>query len=122
MVTSSSIQLFFKNCLRGLGRQCYLSNNVKNVFGCVLQCSICMKNFIEFEVIITELCSFMYLLNLLTQLVTSQLLLSQLFIFCTFLQITSELKQIVYYSKRRIGLLFHVLSHKTIKNFIANVL
>ena len=55
----------------------------------------------------------MYLLNLLTQLVTSQLLLNQQFIFCTFLQITSELKEIVYYSKRPISLLFHALSHKT---------
>ena len=57
----------------------------------------------------------MYLLNLLTQLVTSQLLLIQQFIFCTFLQITSELKEIVYYSKWPISLLFHALSHKTIK-------
>ena len=82
------------------GRQCYHSNNVRNVFGCILQCSICVQKFIEFESIITELCSFMYLLNLLTQLVTSQLLLNQQFIFCTFLQITSELKEIVYYSNR----------------------
>ena len=60
----------------------------------------------------------MYLLNLLTQLVTSQLLLNQQFIFCTFLQITSELKEIVYYSKRPISLLFHALSHKTINKTI----
>ena len=58
----------------------------------------------------------MYLLNLLTQLVTSQLLLNQQFIFRTFLRITSELKEIVYYSKRPISLLFHALSHKTIKS------
>ena len=70
----------------------------------------------------TELCSFMYLLNLFTQLVTSQLLLNQQFIFCTFLQITSELKEIVYCSKRPISLLFHALLHETIKNFFANVL
>ena len=70
----------------------------------------------------TELCSFMYLLNLLTQLVTSQLLLNQQFIFCTFLQITSELKEIVYCSKWPISLLFYALLHETIKNFIANVL
>ena len=59
----------------------------------------------------------MYLLNLLTQLVTSQLLLNQQFIFCTFLRITSELKEIVYYNKRPISLLFHALSHKTIKSY-----
>ena len=59
-----------------------------------------------------------YLLNLLTQLVTSQLLLNQQFIFCTFLQITSELKEIAYYSKRPISLLFHALSHKTINRTI----
>ena len=64
----------------------------------------------------------MYLLNLLTQLVTSQRLLNQQFMFCTFLQITSELKEIVYYSKRPISLLFHALPHETIKIFIANVL
>ena len=58
----------------------------------------------------------------LTQLVTSQLLLNQQFIFCTFWRITSELKEIVYYSKRPISLFFHALSHETIKNFIANAL
>ena len=31
-------------------------------------------------------------------------------------------KEIVYYSKRPIGLFFHVLSHETIKIFIANAL
>ena len=71
---------------------------------------------------VTELCSFIYLLNLLTQLVTSQRLLNHQFIFCTFLRITSELKEIAYYSKRPIGLLFHALSHETIKFFIANAL
>ena len=50
-------------------------------------------NFIE---IITELCSVFYSLNMLTQPVTSQLLLNQQFIFCTFLRITSQLKEIVY--------------------------
>ena len=64
----------------------------------------------------------MYSLNLLIQLVTSQILLNQQFTFCTFLQITSELKEIVYYSKWLISLLFHALSHETIKIFIANVL
>ena len=39
---------------------------------------------------------------------------------CKFLQITSELKEIVCYSKRPIGLLFHALSHETMFfNFIA---
>ena len=33
-------------------------------------------------------------------------------------QITSELKEIVYYSKRPISLLFHALSHKTINKTI----
>ena len=64
----------------------------------------------------------MYLLNLLTQVVTSQLLLNQQFIFCTFLQITSELKEIVYYSKRPISLLFHALLHEAIKKLTANAL
>ena len=64
----------------------------------------------------------MYLLNLLTQVVTSQLLLNQQFIFCTFLRITSEVKEIVYYSKRPISLLFHALSHETLKIFTANAL
>ena len=43
-------------------------------------------------------------------------------IFYTFLEITSELREIVYYSKRPIGLLFYALSHKTIKIFDADVL
>ena len=80
-----------------------------------------MKNFIEFQLIITEMCLLLYVLNLLTQLVTAQRLLSQQFIFCTFLQIPSELKEIVYYSKRPIGLFFHALLHEAIKIFIANV-
>ena len=80
-----------------------------------------MQNFIDFKWIITELCSFAYLLNLLTQLVMSQRLLNQQFMFCKFLQITSELKEIVCYSKRPIGLLFHALSHETIKIFIAYI-
>ena len=88
----------------------------------MLQCSISVQKFVEFDLIITELCSFMYLLSLLTQLVTSQVLLNQQFIFCIFLQITSKLKEIVDYSKRPISLLFHALLHETIKNFIANVL
>ena len=108
---------FYKILCRAWGRQCNHSNNIRNVFKCVLQCSICVQKFIEFELIITELCSFMSLLNLLTQLVTSQLLLNQQFIFCTFLQITLELKEIVCYSKRPIGLLFHALSHETKKNY-----
>ena len=33
--------------------------------------SICVQNFTEHELIKTELCSFMYILNLRTQLVTS---------------------------------------------------
>ena len=88
----------------------------------MLQCSISVQKFVEFDLIITELCSFMYLLSVLTQLVTSQVLLNQQFIFCIFLQITSKLKEIVDYSKRPISLLFHALLHETIKNFIANVL
>ena len=92
----------YKNCA-GPEDKCYISDDVRNVFGCVLQCSICARNFSEFQLILTELCSFMKLLN---QLVTSQLLLNQQFIFCTFLQITSELKEIVCYSKQPIGLLF----------------
>ena len=109
----------YRNFVAGAwGRQCYLGNKIRNVLWCVLSCSIRVQNFVEFDWIITELCSFMYLLNLLTQLVTSQLLLDQQFIFCTFLQITSELKGIVYYSKPPISSLFHALSHKTINKTI----
>ena len=100
------------------GRQCYLGKKIRNFFWCVLSCSIHLQNFVEFDWIITELCSFMYLSNLLTQLVTSQLLLNQQFIFCTFLQITSELKEIVYYSKRPISLLFYALSHEALNKTI----
>ena len=64
----------------------------------------------------------MYLLNLLTQLMTSQILLNQQFIFCTCLQINSELKEIVYCSERPISLRFHARLHETIKKFIANIL
>lgn len=38
------------------------------------------------------------------------------------LRITSQLKGIVYYRKRPIGLFFHTLSNKTIKYFVANTL
>ena len=38
-------------------------------------------------------------------------------IFCTFLQITSELKEIVYYSKWPISLLFYAFLHETIKHY-----
>ena len=58
----------------------------------------------------------------LTQLVTSRFVLNQRFIFCKFLQISKKLKEIVYCSKRPIGLLFHALSVRAIKikeNFVA---
>ena len=42
---------------------------------------------------------------------------SAVYIFFKFLQITSELKEIVYYSKQPIGLLFYAISHETIKFF-----
>ena len=54
---------FIKILCGAWGRQCYDSDGVKNVFGCILQCSICVLKFIKFELIITELCSFMYLLK-----------------------------------------------------------
>ena len=53
-----------------------------------------MQNVIEFEVIITDLCS-VFLRNI---------------------------KEIVYYSKQSIGLFFHALSNETIKKLTANVL
>ena len=40
--------------VRGRGLQCWLSNDVGNVFGCVLQFSNCVQNFIEFELIIKK--------------------------------------------------------------------
>ena len=59
-------------------------HKIRNFFGCVLPCNICAKNFIEFEVIIIELCSDLSSLNILAQqVVTSQLLLSWQFIFFT---------------------------------------
>ena len=48
------------------------------------ECSICMQNFAEFELIITELCSVLYPINILNQVVTSQLVLSQQLILCYF--------------------------------------
>ena len=78
-----------------------------------------MQNFIEFELIITELCLVLYSLKILTQLVTSHVLLNQQFAFYTFLRITSKLKEIVYYIKRPISLFFYALSNKTIKIYIA---
>ena len=59
-------------------------HKIRNFFGYVLPCNIYAKNFIEFEVIITELCSDLSSLNILAQqVVTSQLLLSWQFIFFT---------------------------------------
>ena len=43
-----------------------------------------MQKFIEFESIITELCSVLYSTNILIQLATSRLVLDQQFIFCNF--------------------------------------
>ena len=81
-----------------------------------------MQNFIEFELILTELCLVLYSLKILTQLVTSQVVLNQQFIFCTFLRITSKLQEIVHCIKWPIGLFFHALSNTKIKIFIANTL
>jgi hypothetical protein len=50
---------------------------------------------------------------------TSRVVLNQQFIFYTFLPITSEPDDIEWSSKRPIGLFFHPLSDKAIKNFIA---
>ena len=92
------------------GQQCYLGNNIRNVFRCILSCSICVQNFIEFELIITELCLVMYLLNRLTQLVMSQCLLNQQFIFCTFLQTTLQLKESITVNSQSVYFftLFHM--------------
>ena len=76
-----------------------------------------MQNFIEFELIITELFLVLYSLKILTQLVTSQVVLNQQFIFCTFLQITSKLKEIVYNIKRPIGLFFFCSFKQNNKKF-----
>ena len=46
---------------------------------------------------------------------------SAVYILYTFAN-TSELKEIVYYSKRPISLLFYALSHGRIKKFIADAL
>ena len=78
-----------------------------------------MQNFIEFDVIIAEPCLVLYSTNTLSQIVISQVVLSQQFIFCKFLQISVQLKQILYYSKLPIGLFFHALSDKITKMFIA---
>ena len=63
-----------------------------------------------------------YSINILTQLMTSHVVLNQQFIFCTFLRITSEPDEIEKSSKRPIGLFFHALSDKAIKFFIDNTL
>ena len=84
------------NIVRGdWGRLCCLGNKIEKVFQCVLSCCICVPNSIEFERIIPDLCPVLYSIKLHTQLVTSQILLNQQFIFCTFLQITSQPKEIV---------------------------
>ena len=102
--------------MRGAGgRQCYLGNNVRNVFQCVLTCSIFVQNYIKFELIITELCSVMYSLNILTQLVTSQLIyILYIFVnnFATKRDSITVNGQSAYF--------FHDLLHETIKNFFAN--
>ena len=67
-------------------------------------CSMRLQTFIEFELIITELCLALYIISILTKLVTSQVVLNRQIIFNTFLRITSQLKEIVYYIKRPIGL------------------
>ena len=82
-----------------------------------------MHNFIEFEVIITDLCSFMYLLKptYKTGDVTTfaEPAVYILYLFAN--NFASKKEYSFYYSKRPISLLFHALSHETIF-FIANVL
>ena len=46
-------------------------NKIRIGLQCIALFSICMQNFIEFEVTITELCSVMYSINILIQLVTT---------------------------------------------------
>ena len=77
-----------ENHIQYEGHGNHLANKIRNVFQCFLSCSICMQNFIEFELTITELCSVLYSMNTLTQLVTSRFVLNQQFIFCKFLKIT----------------------------------
>ena len=60
--------------------------------------------------------------TVLTQLMTSHIVLNQQFIFCTFLGITSELDEIELSIKRPTGLFFHALSDEAIKILVANVL
>ena len=57
------------------------ATNIRNVFKYVGSCSICVQNFVEFQLIITDLCLVLYLLNILVPLVTSQFLLNQEFKF-----------------------------------------
>ena len=45
----SSIQLFHKKRVRGLGKTVLPWQQNQNVFQCVLSCSMYMQNFIEFE-------------------------------------------------------------------------
>ena len=67
---------------------------------------IYIPSFIGFDLIVIKLCSLLYSLNILILLETS-------FIFRIFLQIILQLKEIIDYSKRPIGL-FNALSHTTI--------
>ena len=52
-------------------RQRYLGNNIRIFFQCGPSFNIYMKNFVEFEAIVTHLCSVLYLLNIVTQPLTS---------------------------------------------------
>ena len=68
-----------------------------------------MQNFIEFDLIKAEPCLVLYSINTISQIVTSQVVLNQQFIFSKFLQISVQLKEILYYTKLPIGLFFHAL-------------
>ena len=81
-----------------------------------------MQNFIKFKVIITELCSVLYSINILNPSCDVTTCAESAIYILQFLQITSELKEIVYHSKRSIGLFFHALSHKTITKLVAILL
>ena len=76
---------------------------------------MCIQNFIEFEVIMRELRSVFYYLNIVTQQLMWSWAESAIY-FWKFLQVTLQLKEILYCSEWAIGLFFHTFSNDKIIN------
>ena len=114
--TRINVSSYRNSIERAWERQC---NQNRNVFQYALPCGICVQNSNELDLILTELCSVLYLINTFIHLMTSPIVLSQQSMFFIFLWITWQLKEILYYCKRPIHLFFHALSNRTIKIFVS---